>query len=49
MIGVIPADDVLLDFDMRDRTLLELPDDSVAVQAAAKILDQVTGKLAKAG
>ena len=49
LIGVIPADDVLLDFDMRDRSLLELPDDSVAVQAAGKILDKVTGKLAKAG
>lgn len=49
LIGVIPADDVLLGFDMRDQTLMELPDDSIAVQAAAKILDQVTGKIAKAG
>ena len=49
LIGVIPADDLLLKYDMKDRTLLELPDDSIAVKAASKILDEVTGKLAKAG
>ncbi len=49
LIGVIPADDLLLKYDMKDRALLELPDDSIAVKAASKILDEVTGKLAKAG
>ncbi|MCK4268271.1 MAG: AAA family ATPase [Actinomycetia bacterium] len=49
LIGVIPADDLLLKYDMNDRSLLELPDDSAAIQAASKILDDVTGKLAKAG
>jgi CO dehydrogenase maturation factor len=47
--GVIPADDQVTAFDLADRTLLELPDDSPAVQAAGKILDKITNKLALAG
>lgn len=47
--GVIPADDLVMEFDLADRSLLELPDDSVAVRGAGKILDRVTNKMALAG
>ncbi len=44
--GVIPADEIVTKFDLADRTLLELPDDSIAVREAGKILDRVTNNLA---
>lgn len=47
--GVIPADDLVVKYDLADRSLLELPDDSVAVQAAGKILDRVTNKMVLTG
>ncbi len=47
--GVIPADELVTEFDLADRTLLELPDGSPAVAAAGKILERITGKLALAG
>lgn len=47
--GVIPADELITKFDLADRTLLELPDDSPAIAAAGKILERITGKLALAG
>lgn len=37
----IPSDDNLLEFDMERRSLLELPDDSPAVQAVNQMMDNV--------
>ena len=48
VVGVIPADDTIVEFDLADRSLLELPDDSRAVKAADKILDRITDKMALA-
>lgn len=36
--GVIPNDPELLDFDMEKKSLLDLPDDSLSVQAVARIM-----------
>lgn len=47
--GLIPADDIVTAFDLADRSLLELPDDSAAVRAAGNIFERITGKLALAG
>lgn len=44
--GVIPADPLVQKFDLSDKPLLELPDNSVAVQAAGEIVQRITGKLA---
>ena len=49
VVGVIPADDLVVEYDLADRSLMELPDDSPAVEAAGKILDRITGKMALAG
>lgn len=49
IVGVIPADDTVVAFDLADRSLLELPGDSPAVLAAGKILDRVVGKPALTG
>ncbi|MCB2216484.1 AAA family ATPase [Desulfofustis glycolicus] len=38
IVGIIPDDPALLDFDMEKRSLLELPDDSPAVQAVDRLL-----------
>lgn len=38
IVGIIPDDPALLDFDMEKRSLLELPDDSPAVQAVERLL-----------
>jgi len=37
-LGAVPEDPKIAEFDLNDRSLLELPDDSPAVQAVAKIM-----------
>ncbi len=49
VVGVIPADELVVDFDLKDRSLLELPDDSPAVKAAGLILDRVAAKASLSG
>lgn len=44
--GIIPSDPLVQKFDLQDRSLLELPDESEAVQAVGKIIQRITGKLA---
>ncbi|MBW1636338.1 MAG: AAA family ATPase [Deltaproteobacteria bacterium] len=39
VVGTIPDDPALLDFDMERKSLLELPDSSLSVQAVEKIMD----------
>ncbi len=38
--GIIPQDPALLEFDMEQRSLLELPDDSLSVVATQKLMDE---------
>ena len=38
IVGIIPDDPALLDFDMDKRSLMELPDDSAAVAAVDLIM-----------
>jgi CO dehydrogenase maturation factor len=38
--GIIPDDSALLDFDMEQRSLIDLPDDSPSVVSVHKIMDQ---------
>lgn len=40
IVGVIPDDPALLDFDMDKRSLMELPDDSLAVTAVDRLLTE---------
>lgn len=40
IMGTIPHDPALLDFDMEKRSLIDLPDDSLAVSAVEKILSE---------
>lgn len=50
ILGIIPSDQLVVKFDLADRSLLELPDDSPAVKAVGEIMQRVTGKAAlKAG
>ncbi len=44
IIGTIPADPIVTEFDLADRSLIELPDDSVAVKAANAILENIIKK-----
>lgn len=39
ILGTIPDDGMLLDFDMEQRSLMDLPDDSLSVQAVKKMMD----------
>lgn len=39
IVGTIPYDPALLEYDMEKRSLMELPDDSLAVQAIGRIMD----------
>ncbi len=41
LIGVIPFDKLLMDFDVHSKPLFQLPDDSIAVKAVEQILDKV--------
>jgi len=41
IIGKIPSDPLVVKFDLRDRTLLELPSDSAAVKAADRIIEKI--------
>ncbi|MBF0231692.1 MAG: AAA family ATPase [Desulfamplus sp.] len=43
ILGTIPNDDTLLEFDMERRSLVELPDDSPAVLAIDKLMEKVFG------
>lgn len=45
IICTIPDDTALLDFDMEGRSLMELPDDSVAVRAVDELMEHVVKKL----
>ncbi len=40
VVGIIPDDPALLDFDMEKRSLMELDDDSPAVAAVADLLEE---------
>ncbi|THB71444.1 MAG: protein AcsF [Desulfobulbaceae bacterium] len=40
ILGLIPDDPALLDFDMEKRSLLELPDDSLSVEAVGRMLNE---------
>lgn len=44
VVGVIPSDPLVAEFDMVDRPLLELPSDSLAVQAVGGILEKIIGR-----
>lgn len=41
IIGMVPSDPLIVRYDLKDRTLLELPDDSVAVEAAGQIIEKI--------
>ncbi|MBF0469702.1 MAG: AAA family ATPase [Desulfamplus sp.] len=43
ILGTIPNDDTLLEFDMERRSLVELPDDSPAVLAIDRLMEKVFG------
>ena len=44
VVGLIPADPLIVQFDLKDRPILELPDESLAVKAVSEIMDKVIGK-----
>ena len=44
IIGTIPSDPIVTEFDLSDRSLVELPDDSMAVRAVNSILDMIIKK-----
>lgn len=44
IVGVIPSDPLIVEFDLADRSLLELPSDSIAVQAAGQIMEKIIGR-----
>ncbi len=41
ILGLIPADSLLMDFDMEQRSLMELPDDSLSVTAIEKLMANI--------
>jgi CO dehydrogenase maturation factor len=41
IIGTIPNDDALLEYDMERKSLLELPDDSLGVMAVSQMMEKV--------
>lgn len=41
IIGVIPDDSLLMDYDMERRSLMELPDDSVSVTAVDRMMKEI--------
>jgi CO dehydrogenase maturation factor len=44
VLGVIPSDPLIVEFDLADKSLLELPESSISVKAAASILSKLVGK-----
>ena len=41
LIGTVPADDLIYDFDFNGRPTIEMPDDSKSVKAAFDIFDKI--------
>lgn len=41
ILGLIPADSMLMDFDMEQRSLMELPDDSLSVAAVDEMMTKI--------
>ncbi len=41
ILGLIPVDSMLMDFDMEQRSLMELPDDSLSVEAVEQMMDEI--------
>jgi CO dehydrogenase maturation factor len=41
IMGTLPDDEALLEFDMEQKSLLDLPDDSVAVQAVDRLMEKI--------
>jgi CO dehydrogenase maturation factor len=41
LIGTVPKDDVIYDYDFNGRPTIEMPEDSESVQAAFKIFDKI--------
>jgi CO dehydrogenase maturation factor len=41
LIGIVPEDDVIYDYDFNGRPTIEMPEDSKSVQAAYKIFDKI--------
>jgi len=41
LIGIVPEDDVIYDYDFNGRPTIEMPEDSISVQAAYKIFDKI--------
>lgn len=41
LLGTIPHDEAVMNYDLEDRPLVELPDDSPAVQAVGKIVEKL--------
>ena len=41
LIGTIPKDDVIYDFDFNGRPTIEMPEDSKSVKAAFEIFDKI--------
>lgn len=44
VVGVVPSDPLIVEFDLMDRPLLELPGDSFAVQAVGQIMEKIIGR-----
>ncbi|MEA1968911.1 MAG: AAA family ATPase [Thermodesulfobacteriota bacterium] len=44
IVCTIPNDDALLEFDMEQKSLVDLPDDSFAVAAVAEMMNSITGQ-----
>jgi CO dehydrogenase maturation factor len=43
LIGTVPADDLIYDFDFKGRPTIDLPEDSKSVKAAFEIFDKIVG------
>ncbi len=41
LLGTVPADEMIFEFDLQGRTLLDLPDDSTAVRAIAGMMEKI--------
>ncbi len=41
LLGTLPADDLILDYDLRSRSLLELPEDSPAVRSVTRMMENI--------
>ena len=39
--GMIPADDVIYEFDLNGRPTIHMPDDCVSIKAAVEIFDKI--------